>query len=399
MHPAPRRPQHRVTPDELAGDPYPVLAELRTRTPVCWVPALDGWLVTSREAVLRVLGDPIGFTVDDPRFSTAAVVGPSMLSLDGAEHARHRRPFAAAFRAALVETEHAAATRRLAGTLVARFRDRGTAEIRTELAGPLAAGGATRMLGLPEVDAGQVLGWYTAIVGSVSALSAGAPATVEGAQAVRALTEHVLAALDGRSATGQAQDGDGAGLLARAARAPAGLTGAEVAANAAVLLFGGIETVEGMISNTVRHLLADRALAPLLRADQALLTNAIEESLRLEPAAARLDRYTTVDTVLAGVPIPARDLVIASVGAANRDPSTFPDPDTFDPRRENAGQHLTFATGPHACLAAGLARLQTRVALQQLLALPQVRLDRQLTTAPRGLVFRKPDRVVIHWDP
>ena len=181
-----------MTPDELTGDPYPVLAELRIRTPVCWLPAVDGWLVTSREAVLAVLDDPATFTVDDPRFSTAAVVGPSMLSLDGAEHARHRRPFAAAFRPALVETEHAVATRRLAATLVARFRGCGTAEIRTELAGPLAVGGATRILGLPEMDAGQVLGWYAAIVGSVSALSAGAPATAAGAQAVQALTEHEI---------------------------------------------------------------------------------------------------------------------------------------------------------------------------------------------------------------
>ena len=399
MQPSRRHPQHPVTPDELTGDPYPVLAELRIRTPVCWLPAVDGWLVTSREAVLAVLDDPATFTVDDPRFSTAAVVGPSMLSLDGAEHARHRRPFAAAFRPALVQTEHAVATRRLAATLVARFRGCGTAEIRTELAGPLAVGGATRILGLPEMDAGQVLGWYAAIVGSVSALSAGAPATAAGAQAVQALTEHVLATIDGRSATRQAEDGDTVGLLARAARAPAGLTGAEVAANAAVLLFGGIETVEGMISNAVRQLLADPALVPLLRADEALLTGAIEESLRLEPAAARLDRYTTANTVLAGVPIPAGDLVIASIGAANRDPSVFLDPDTFDPRRENSRQHLAFATGPHSCLAAGLARLQTLVTVQQLLTLPRVRLDRQRTTAPRGLVFRKPDRVVIHWDP
>ena len=63
-----------------------------------WVPALDGWLVTRRDLCIEVMRDAERFTVDDPRFSTAQVVGPSMLSLDGAEHRRHRDPFAAAFR-------------------------------------------------------------------------------------------------------------------------------------------------------------------------------------------------------------------------------------------------------------------------------------------------------------
>src|SRR5919106_4906992 len=80
---------------DLAGDAHPHLATLR---PVAWVPALGGFVVTGRDAALRVLRDPDTFTVDDPRFSTAQVVGPSMLSLDGAEHDRHRAPFAPLFR-------------------------------------------------------------------------------------------------------------------------------------------------------------------------------------------------------------------------------------------------------------------------------------------------------------
>ena len=87
-----------ATVAELEADPHALLTRLREREPVSWLPALGGWLVTSYELALQVMRDSGTFTVDDPRFSTAQVVGPSMLSLDGHDHARHRAPFARPFR-------------------------------------------------------------------------------------------------------------------------------------------------------------------------------------------------------------------------------------------------------------------------------------------------------------
>src|SRR5947199_6534716 len=98
-----------ATLDELEDDPFPLLARLRAREPVSWLPALGGWLVTRRDLALEVMRDADTFTVDDPRFSTARVVGPSMLSLDGAEHRCHRDPFAAPFRRAAVRERLTAA--------------------------------------------------------------------------------------------------------------------------------------------------------------------------------------------------------------------------------------------------------------------------------------------------
>src|SRR3954449_8254238 len=91
-----------ATVEELDRDPHPLLARLREREPVSWLPALDGWLVTRRDLALHVMRDAETFTVDDPRFSTGQVVGPSMLTLDGEEHRRHRDPFAGPFRLAAV---------------------------------------------------------------------------------------------------------------------------------------------------------------------------------------------------------------------------------------------------------------------------------------------------------
>jgi len=92
-----------VSLDELAGEDAPrALAQLRASSPAAWVEAIGGWLVTSHELAVAVLRDAATFTVEDPRFSTARVVGQSMLSLDGAAHRRHRAPFAPPFRPAQV---------------------------------------------------------------------------------------------------------------------------------------------------------------------------------------------------------------------------------------------------------------------------------------------------------
>jgi cytochrome P450 len=179
--------------------------------------------------------------------------------------------------------------------------------------------------------------------------------------------------------------------------AAAGLSIDEVASDAAVIMFGGIETVEGMISTAALHLFSDVGRRPDPEDDEALAA-VVDESLRLEPAAARVDRYATRDTVLDGARIAAGELVIASLSAANRDPAAFADPDLFRPGRPGGRDHLAFARGPHACLAASLARRQGVVLLAELLRLPGVRLDRAASTAVTGLVFRKPERVVLRWD-
>ena len=106
--------------DVLERDPHAALRELREREgPVAWVDALGAWLVLTRERALEVMRDDATFTVQDPRFTTGRVVGPSMLTLDGAEHARHREPFARPFRRAAV-LERFTAARRGRGRAAAR---------------------------------------------------------------------------------------------------------------------------------------------------------------------------------------------------------------------------------------------------------------------------------------
>ena len=418
-----------ITLADLDHDPHPWLARLRDTEPVSWLPALHGWLVTRHDLAVAVMRDSAAFTVDDPRFSTARVVGPSMLSLDGAAHGRHRTPFTKGFGRAEIHSRLAAFVVAETDRLVAAMRPDGTADLRRALAGPLAVAVVAEALGLSDADPATVLGWYAAIVGSVSALT-GEPgpgpggeaarqdqarrdnARVAGAEAFGSLSGRLTAVIESASeppsllAAAAGARGDAATGPAGDAAAETGaddrnqlpmLTTAEVISNAAVIMFGGIETTEGMISNVILHLLRNPGQLALVREDPDLVPGAVEESLRLEPAAAVVDRYATRDIALGGAQIRPGDLVTVSLAGAGRDPAVFPDPDTFDVRRPNARLNLAFAHGPHFCLGAHLARLEAQAAVRAVLTLPELRLDPAHPAAPRGLVFRKPPSLRVRW--
>jgi cytochrome P450 len=379
-------PAETVTLADLESDPHPILARLRADAPACWVPVLGAWLVTGYDLAVAVLRDARAFTVDDPRFSTAKVVGPSMLSLDGARHARHRAPFTRPFRAEEIHARLETFTRAEAGRLVSAIQPSGAAELRRAVAGPLAVTVMAEALGLGQTDPAQVLAWYDGIVAAVQSEAAGTGVTAAGAAAFAELSASLRQVIAAPPPSSLLADVTGA------------LTADEAISNAGVLLFGGIETTEGMIANAMLHLLSSPGELELVLADPALIPAAIEESLRLEPAAAVVDRYTTSDTQLGGAPIRAGDQVTVSIAGANRDPRIFDDPDEFQIRRPNASRHLAFAHGPHFCLGAHLARLEARIAVATLLdLLSELRLDERYPATPRGLVFRKPTDLRVRW--
>ena len=379
-----------VTLEQLDQAPHEVHARLRQSEPVSWLPALNGWLVTRRDLALQVMRDANTFTVDDPRFSTAQIVGPSMLSLDGDAHARHRAPFVGPFRPTAVRERFAEPAAAEADDLINTFAPDGTAELRRSFAGPLAAAIMARALGIDQNEVDAMLTWYDGIVTAVTEITAGHETPQSGRDAFAQLSERLTAAMD---------PGDADASLLAAAAAHADLTADQIVSNAGVLLFGGIETTEGMIANALLLLLQNPDTLTDIRSDPTLLDAAIEESLRLEPAAAVVDRYATADAQIAGADIDKGDLVRVSITAANRDPEVFPDPDRFDPDRPRRPRHLAFAQGPHVCVGVHLARLEARTALATLIhRLPNLLLDPQRPSKIEGLVFRKPPTLHAVWE-
>ena len=272
--------------------------------------------------------------------------------------------------------------------MISAIEPAGGAELRREFAGPLAVAVVTEALGLAMSNADTVLSWYAAIVAAVSEVTAGRPVTAAGADAfgqLRAAVARTVGHTDEPS------------LLAEAARAPEGLREDEVVSNAAVLMFGGIDTTEGMIVNAVGHLLGDPEALALVRSGEDCLPNAIEESIRLEPAAAVVDRYATRDVELGGAQIQCGDLVTvrspAPTGIRPSSPtptgltSAVPTPGSTSPSRSPR-------TSASAHSSPGSRRRSRSVDSDRL---PGLRLDPDHPNAPRGLVFRKPPTLHVRW--
>lgn len=369
---------------QLTESPHQTLAAARELGPIVWVPVLDAWIVTDRSTAIAVMRDPERFTVNDPRFSTGQVLGPSMLSTDGDEHRRHRGPFVDWFAsrselAALTDWMNVEAVR-----LVETIKGDGHGELRTAIAAPLAANTLARLLGLDPPGAEQLLIWYREIVAAVQAITAGEPVSDAATHAYGELRDAILVATD-------------AGRAASLTAAQQMLGDDDLAANAAVILFGGIETSEGATANAFWHLLTSPELHAAVVGDPDLVPAFVEESLRLEPAATNVDRYATTDVTIGDTTIPAGSYVIVSLAAANRDPRAFPEPDTIRLDRPNPRQHTTFALGPHACLGIHIARAQTIAAVDAVIrGLPDLALGHD-AVGPRGLVFRKPIAVTATW--
>lgn len=372
----------RVT--ELAHDMHNVLHRLRSAEPVSWLPAINGWVVSRHDLAIEVMRDATTYTVDHANFSTGRVIGQSMLSLDGPTHLQHRRPFEPPFRARDIQQRFANGIETSIERLLDHFIEVGSAELRRDYAGPIATETMIAALGLPPSSLHDILIWYDAIVDAVTRVTAGEPVSQAGRAAFAALQATLLPIIRGSADS----------LLAVASGAATDLTEAQIVSNAAVLLFGGIETTEGMIANALYHLLTNPDGLAQVRANPTLIPRAIEESLRLEPAAAVVDRYATRDVQLADALIKRDDLVQVSLAGANRDPNIFPHPDRFDLTRPNLRSHVTFAQGPHVCLGLHLARLETQLALARLLERMPT-LTHVEPQPPTGLVFRKPNSIHI----
>ena len=174
-----------------------------------------------------------------------------------------------------------------------------------------------------------------------------------------------------------------------------------VVADGTNLMVGGIFTTTHLLANMMNLLLRDPSTLAAVKADHSLLARTIEETLRLEAPVQWSPRLALQDTEVGGVAIPAGSILLLVWGSANHDECVFSDPDAFDLERGNVKDHMAFGNGTHFCLGAPLARLEARVAFQQLLTrLPNLRLKDPEASAPAmdSPLFRGPSRVEVVWD-
>lgn len=369
--------------DDLDVDPYPILNRLRSVEPVTWVPQTRMWFVTPRREIVAILRDATRFTTDAERSTIRDIFGAHMMTTDGEVALRYKRSCLHAFRADVLLREMGPWVRETASRLVDRGTHDDALELMSDVATPLAVDSALRVLGLPLDLADRVTGWFDDFARALANFSGDDAVRERGKASASAFAEAVRPELRSASASDR-------GLLAHlATRSEDRLSDDEIVSNALIILFGGIETTASMIGNTVWTLLTTGTWAGFVNdpsASQAL----IEEALRWQPAVQSITRHTTEDVEVRGVSIPAGSVVQCMIGGANRDPEHFDAPESYDPHRVNAADHLSFGTGRHLCLGAHLARIEIAAVLDALRErAPGLRFQDD-APALRGYEFRRP---------
>jgi cytochrome P450 len=352
--------------DEMRRNPYPMYAELRRAgSSVVHLDHLALTMVFDHDDVKRALHDTEAFSS-----SPAASRGESfewLLFLDPPRHTELRAIVSRAFtpRAiAALEGRIRALSGELADRLVADGS--GQVDLVAGYAQPLPMMVIADLLGLPREDWRRLTGWSEAIVNLGNTISGDGAAAAEAAFA--AAQVEIAAYLEGFVAERRRRPADD--VLTRLVEAGAGgpaLTGRELLHFFELLLAAGTETTTNLISNAVICLAEHPAELARLRADPALVPSAVEEVLRYRTPVQAMFRTTRRAVELGGTTIPAGRLVLAMIGAANRDGRQLADPERFDVGRA-PNPHLAFGHGIHFCLGAPLARLEGRIALADLLA-------------------------------
>ena len=356
----------------IRDDPFGYFAEARARCPVQKVRPADGhpaWVVLGYDAARRALSEP-GISKDMLAALQQAgdvvaegLPGPEfsrhMLNVDPPDHTRLRRLVSRAFvpgRIAALE----AAVRAMADSLLDELDAAGpgaAVDLIEGYAYPLPFGVIGELLGIPAADRPRLHAWFGVL------LTGWAGDPPPGAvQASDGIVAYLRALVDAKR---QSPADDLVSVLVAAE--DDALTTQELLSSLFQLVVAGHDTTASLIGNGVVALLDNPAQLQALLADLGQLPAAIDELIRFTaPVPHATFRMTAEPVTLAGVQIPAREQVLVCLGAANRDPGRFPAPDVLDIGRDD-GPNLGFGHGAHYCLGAPLARLEARVAFEELL--------------------------------
>lgn len=386
---------HDITLEELERDPYPVFARLREREPISWLPAINMWYVVRYEDVRTALFDSVRLTTASVQSTIFDTFGAQILTTEGATHERYRRAAKQPFTPNFIGAHLEAAIRVAASALVDGFNKRGQADLREVFASRLPIQVMLLLCGMPTDAEPQMRRWYDNFETAL--------ANFAGEPRIRAVARQSVsefhALLDFQ--IGSIREADEYSLIAHLVKAPASerLSDEEIKRNLSIIFFGGISTVEALLLNCLWALFEHAEVMTRIQHDTTMLAQAIEETMRWLSPVQSATRHVTQSFEWRGIEFAAHDTVNCMLGAANRDPSIFADPDRFDLDRPNSRRHLGFATGTHACLGLHLAKAEVRIGLETLLGrLRNLRFERSLSESPSGYEFRQPRKLTVSWD-
>jgi cytochrome P450 len=362
----------RALPPAFYADPFPTYHALRRADPVHRCP--DGsWFLTRYDDAVAVYQDHRRFSSDKraefaPKFGDSPLYEhhtTSVVFRDPPDHTRIRRLFAPAFTPkALAALEPR--VEQLVDTLLDRAAAAGGFDVVEDFAAALPVALIGDMLGVPADEREPLRGWSLAILGALE--PAPGPAPLEaGNRAVEEFKDYLRRLIAERRRRPSTDPGEILSALLAAEDAGDRLTETELLHQCIFLLNAGHETTTNLIANAVVSLLEHPGELARLRAEPGLLPSAVEEFLRYQSPNQLGNRRVVAEAQVGGVTLPVGTLVTLGIGAANRDPVQFPEPDRLDLGR-TPNRHLAFITGIHACAGMWLARMEGRVAIGRLVA-------------------------------
>jgi cytochrome P450 len=366
---------------ETLSDPYPIYARLRAEAPVHRSP-VGVWLVLGYDEAVRILRDHDNFSVDHSnRLNTEATgetLGPTsaergmeniMLFKDPPDHTRLRGLVNKAFTPRVVESMRARIVEIVNG-LIDAVEPRGEMDVIADFAYPLPVTVIAEMLGIPEEDREGFKRWSRQIAPILDPVISD-EVFYQIAEAGLGLAVYFDELVAKRR---EAPGDDLITELIHAEEAGDRLTPEELRATLILLLVAGHETTMNLIGNGTLALLRNPSEMERLRADPSLAKTATDELLRFDGSVHLTARTATSDVAIGGVTIAKGEMAMVILGAANRDPAQFPDPDRLDIGRD-PNRHLAFSAGGHFCVGATLARAEGQVAFATLARrLPRMRL-------------------------
>ncbi len=382
--------------DIVAGttrDPYPDLVEKRRHAPVSkgftmppdvlpeGFDAEPEWIAYRYDDCSRIFRDAKTFTSTGYDATIGMVMGHMILGMDDPEHRSHRNLVAQAFREKALARWEPEFITPIVDELIDRFAAEGRADLVRQLTFEFPVRVIARLLGLPEQDFVQFQRWSVELIGLVADIDRGLAAS----ESLRQYFAGVVAERRAHPAEDVISD-----LVASEVDGEQ-LTDEAIYSFLRLLLPAGAETTYRSSGNLLYLLLTHPEQLEAVRADRALLPQAIEEGLRCEPPLLTIGRTTTCEVEIGGVTIAPGEGIVTHLGSANHDETRWDDAESFDIFRP-ALPHIAFAHGPHMCLGMHLARLETRVLLNRVLdRLPELALDPgQGDPHIRGDIFRSP---------
>ena len=387
-------------PADYIRDPYPYFAQKRNEAAVFHGTVVDysktpeslrpknSFAAMSFDAVNKAFRDGQVFSSKYYDNTIGLFIGPSILAMEGKKHREHRNLVSAAFKSKALARWEPAIVRPICDALIDEFIDTGEADLVRNFTFEFPTRVIARLLGLPAEDLPEFRRRAVQLINYTIKYE-------RAFEASAALKEYFLDQIEQRKAN---PTDDIIGDLVSAEIDGEKLSDEAIYSFLRLLLPAGLETTYRSSGNLLFLLLTHPDQFDAVQADHDLIAQAIEEGLRFETPLTTVQRFTTEDTELEGVTIPARSAVDLCIGSANRDEQRWESSGEFDIFRKHM-PHISFAAGEHTCLGLHLARMETRVAVECLLdRVTNVKLVTDADSHIYGQPFRSPNALPVTFD-